>query len=382
MPRPHDRLCPSDTASTTCSTSTWVEQLCWSSDGRSLAAGAGRTAVVAAIEAQQDREDTNTENLSAEVVRGVENNKQFGTISDIACINVNSRLRKERASGATTLPAADSCGDFAVGGYGGVGWLRHHGQGDQQPLGPELEIGATATLAVAISPDNSFVAVGCLDKRMRIFELLDQQDSARTAPAWDWVGFDGPVASVTWSASGKWLAAAGGTALLVVPKERLLPGSVTGDSLEPPIRCTVPGGMARAGITSKFGEIAWCPRKVTAASMCSRTNSDYQTAECYESLLAAIECPTGKVFLYSVATDCLDGGVPRRAAPLLSLDPPGTCAGAPRSCYSIGHVAMLADVCGDDLESDQRQESVVLVASHSDWSMAVKVELPNWHLQC
>ena len=57
---------------------------------------------------------------------------------------------------------------FAVGGYGGVRWLRGDGRTE-----PALEIGATATLAVTASPDGNVLAVGCLDKRLRLFSLLE-----------------------------------------------------------------------------------------------------------------------------------------------------------------------------------------------------------------
>lgn len=380
------------------STLTWVEKLCWSSDGQWLGAGAGRTVVIASIQQEEESVDTARGCLRAEVVRTLKNSKQFGTVSDVAFGSFT--LTNEPNVGAAespvkTLQKTDSCGEFAFGGYGGVKWLGHQDQEKYSSSPPVLEIGATATLAVATSPDSRFVAVGCLDKRMRIFERtaskekspdpydydvsLAQTDAntechsvkyrekqAQTLPAWDWVGFDGPVASVAWSTTGKWLAAAGGTALLVVPKEQLLPSRAAGNRAEPPIRCIVPGGMARGGVASSFGEITWCS---SGGSL-----SDRGAVESHESLLAAIVCPTGLVYLYSVAAECLDGGVPRHAAPLLSLPPPGTGAGVLHQCSSVAHIAFVPTCTDDGLDSSHRQE-VFLVAAHGEWSVAVRVEL-------
>ena len=101
--------------------------------------------------------------LRAEVIRRIENTKQFGTVSDIACMNVDKKPATGRSQGlslslslslsrarslslsfflslsfkqllATTLLAADSYGDFAVGGYGGVSWLGRQEQAEQRPV--------------------------------------------------------------------------------------------------------------------------------------------------------------------------------------------------------------------------------------------------------
>jgi hypothetical protein len=127
-----------------------------------------------------------------------------------------------------------------------------------------LGIVVQATLSLAISPDGALLAVGCLDKRMRLFQLqVPTSDigpaagTSRQVAARDWVGFDGPVAIVRWSANGCWLAAAGGTALLVVPRQ-LKAG-------EPPIRCVVPSPTVK----TNFGDLSWsvtnlAPRLISA----------------------------------------------------------------------------------------------------------------------
>lgn len=367
---PYDQLCINEDVGTknsrrpnsSSSTLQWVEKLCWSDDGRWLAAGAGRTVVVVAITAVPDDEDTTRTCLRAEVIRRVENTKDVGTVSDIASMSPIDVWLPEAKSTSETVQLADSCGNFVVAGYGGVSCFRPQEPGEQLSS-PQLEIGATATLAVATSPDKQLVAVGCLDKRMRIFELHKDDTTGQTST--DWVGFDGPVTSVAWSATGKWIAAAGGTALLVIPNERLIPRSALAGRGDPPIRCIVPGSMARGEGISTFGEITWCSRIASASAVV-----------CEESLLAAIERPTGRVYLYSVAAQCLDGGVPRHAAPLLSLDPPGKGLGALQQCSSIGHVAFVTECGQENLESGQHKIVVVLLVSHGDWSMAVKVELP------
>ena len=374
VPSPHDELCNRKDVGTnssrrpnnSSSTLHWVEKLCWSDDGRWLAAAAGRAVVVVGIKEVPDDEDITRKCLRAEVIRRVENTKDFGTVSDIASMSPIDVWQVEAKSTSETVQPAD-CGHFVIAGYGGVSCFRPH-EPEEQLSSPQLEIGATATLVVATSPDKQLVAVGCLDKRMRIFELHKDDMIGRTST--DWVGFDGPVASVTWSATGKWIAAAGGTALLVVPHERLIPRTAIAGRRDPPIRCIVPGGMARGEGISTFGEITWCSGTASAGAVV-----------CEESLLAAIERPTGRVYLYSVAAQSLDGGVPRHAAPLLSLDPPGKGTGALQQCSSIGHVAF-ATKCGkDNLDSSEHRIVVVLVVSHGDWSMAVRVELPSWQVQ-
>ena len=51
---------------------------------------------------------------------------------------------------------------------------------------------------------------------MRLFACGGERDAGKEdAPPRDWVGFDGPVELVSWSCHGRWLAASGGTMLLV-----------------------------------------------------------------------------------------------------------------------------------------------------------------------
>ena len=147
-----------------------------------------------------------------------------------------------------------------------------------------------------------------------------------------------------WSAGGKWLAAAGGSALLVITWG-LQPG-------EPPIRCVVPGGMAAA---ASFGALSWCP-----VDGSSRGSSGAR-----ECLLAAIEAPSGRAHLYSVAPEHTDGGVPRHAAPLLSVDSPGLPS-------PLAHVAFATS--GEEKEEKQEPaDRLALVVAHGDWTTAVLV---------
>ena len=263
-------------------------------------------------------------------------------------------------------PSTDVAGrSLAIGGYGGIYWLHEQAEtrvsekGTSLPISEGMtkaeevdcgmdfdegssnacdshssrtrphEIGATATITLAVSPDERWLAIGCLDRRMRIFDLkhstgtsedagtvveLTRGENEEEAPrvelhslknqphlngesgrvvkwldsgrcvvrlddgrgpfniapknlkristhhinkngedygrgefghrgglnkgstnAVDWVGFDGPVKTILFSGTrrggGEWLAAMGGSTLLVIPR-RLRPGKAA-------IRCVV-----------------------------------------------------------------------------------------------------------------------------------------------
>jgi hypothetical protein len=244
----------------------WVESLCWSADGAHIASAAGRAITVTAVSLGAVPASASTEGDAqsvAAVALGAsaiprEGCIELGSVSAIARVP-SAGSQKEGAHGGGG--GGGAC--FAASGYGGVRLVQAAAISQQAAgsvlTGPAvhsadvLEIGATATLSLAIAPDGSTVAVGCLDKRLRLFQLAatteaggtpgtagrqQQQQQQQDEGTRDWVGFDGPVASVQWSATGRWLAAAGGSALLVLPRA-LRRG-------HPPIRCVLPHRPAAA----------------------------------------------------------------------------------------------------------------------------------------
>ena len=263
----------------------WVERLAWSGDGRLLGAAMGRTVAVAAAD-------------SGAVERSV---VVDGTVYAVAFAD----------GGRAPL---------AVGAYGGLSWLAP----SDAPPPPPLPIGAAAVLSVAVSPDATLVAAGCLDKRVRVFEIGG--DAVRGAR--DWVGFDGSVHSVAWSATGRWLAAAGGTTLLVVPRD-LAAG-------EPPTVCDAADG----GRCPRFDAFAWSPSVHT------------------ESLLAALAARSGAAYLFDARR--ADGAVPRVAVPIATVRPPAAVPSA------LGHVAFAAEAEADDART-------ILLVALGDWLVGAAV---------
>ena len=175
----------------------WVEHLCWSEDGRLLAAAAGRTAVVASVAVSAPESRPQGVGVCAKVVHGEEAPRDgVSTDTGVGAIVSGAVSAITSVRTATVAAAADPAAEsaptttrFAVGGYGGTRWLEltacaHSPTSTSTSTSPRtstpmptsaptppLAIGATATLAVTASPDGRFLAVGCLDKRMRIFAL-------------------------------------------------------------------------------------------------------------------------------------------------------------------------------------------------------------------
>ena len=351
-------------------------------------------------------------------------------------------------------PSTDVAGrSLAIGGYGGIYWLHEQAEtrvsekGTSLPISEGMtkaeevdcgmdfdegssnacdshssrtrphEIGATATITLAVSPDERWLAIGCLDRRMRIFDLkhstgtsedaetmveftrrgneedaplvklhsLKNQphlngesgrvvkwlDSGRCAVklddgrgpfniapknlkrnstnrtlnseeygsgefghrgglnkgstnAVDWVGFDGPVKTILFSGTrrggGEWLAAMGGSTLLVIPR-RLRPGKAA-------IRCVVT--CPHDSQATKFGALAWCPfpsarRLCLPSSLSDDTTSTEVIRQRDSSLLAAMDMSSGRTYVFDVAST--NKAVPHCCAPFFVVDPPGDFAG-------------------------------------------------------
>jgi len=231
------------------SSNRWVEQVAWDAAGTQLGAAAGR--------------DTVLVDAASGELRG-----------------------RGQASGAVYALRFSALG-LAVGSYGGVSWVAQ----EDKPPAPRLEIGAAAVLSLAVSPDGQRLAAGCLDQRVRVFAL-----GAEGLPPGDWSGFDGPVRHVAWSAEGKWLAACGGSGLLVVQQD--LPKG------EAPTVC-LPPTQSEDCRTRGFAAIAWSPGTGPR-----------------ERILAGVSALTGECALYDVTL--ADQAVPRRALPIATVSCPGT----------------------------------------------------------
>ena len=238
--------------------SLWVEQLAWSPDGSSLAAAAGHHCAVARrggaaldCSAAEEAEEAALQEGAAE-----EEEAAGGPWSVEARHEVSGTVYAL----ALTPETPGSPSRVAVGAYGGVSWVgtsrasaaaggegggKGGGEGGEGGEGcGRLQLGAAAVMRIALSPDGAMLAAGCLDKRVRLFELKAAGASR------DWLGFGSAVSSVAWSCDGQWVAAAGGRTLLVVPRQ-WQPGQA-------PIVCDLSSGDSR-GAGARCEGIAWCP---------------------------------------------------------------------------------------------------------------------------
>eukprot|EP00501_MAST-03F_sp_TOSAG23-6_P001799 GSMAST32.ASY1.ANO1.1877.1 assembled CDS len=192
-----------------------------------------------------------------------------------------------------------------------------------------LEIGATAVLSISVSSDGRYLAAGCLDNRVRIFEIESTEKDTfvkcKTSSTRDWVGITGPVTSLSWSCKSRWLAACGGDTLLVIPGD--LPSG------EPPIVCIPPRQKTSScgEVQKRFKAISWAPSVQV------------------ESLLAAVESNNGRAYIFNVLYR--DDGVPRVANPIYAIECPensiysGTTSSlqnlAFSSMFSIDHPTLI-----------------------------------------
>jgi len=152
------------------SSSMWVERVSWSENGMHFVAAAGKQVMIDGI-----------------------------VMNHEATVYSVEFLRNEQV---------------AVALYGGL-LLVSFGDGVLK-LDKKLDIGSAAVLACAVSSDADSIAIGCLDKRVRVFQRSKGSDdwSAR-----DWVGFNGAVTSLSYDGEDEYLAALGGSTLLVTRRD-------------------------------------------------------------------------------------------------------------------------------------------------------------------
>ena len=306
----------------------WVEKVVFSPAGDKVGAAAGRYAVLAA--ADTGIPEAGPLRIAAGTINGISFDPDSGSLAIGTYGSVQFMGGKRGGGGSggsgavvTAKSAAASTTTVAAGGTAHT-----------------LEIGAAAVLVVAVSPDGTCLAAGCLDKRIRLFPLpvtgndrgaagggdggnsearsaaCEEKDAAAAAPAasaatsrmvetLDWVGFDGPVRSLSWSPTGRLLAATPASGpLLVIPPRSLVPG-------DPPITCVVTrpsqGGLSRGEPRNddpRFTSAAWCPAA---------------PHEAHGTLLAATS-RSGGVFVFDV--DSADQCFPRRCFPMLVVVEP------------------------------------------------------------
>jgi WD40 repeat protein len=293
----------------------WVDHLAWSGDGSLIGASAGRNTVLAS--ASKDVEMS--ENESGRILSTLENTA--GTVTGLAF--------RDRVGHPVAL---------AVASYGAICWLTVPSPSKQKKNmdvgGPEtLKREGAAVECIDISPDGKKVAVGFLDKTLRVFTMNTECRSIPTAtsdgcdaatiatvttmPSFasrpskddsvvDWVGFNAAVKSVRFSPKGKWLAAMGGNTVLVI-KNTLSP------RIEAPIVCRTPGKTEADGgdgTCHKFEGIKWS----------NGENNNNATV-----LLAALNAKTGSVHVFRFsnndAANHHQDAWPIRALPVLTVSP-------------------------------------------------------------
>eukprot|EP00747_Dinoflagellata_sp_TGD_P191788 gnl/TRDRNA2_/TRDRNA2_55661_c0_seq1.p1 gnl/TRDRNA2_/TRDRNA2_55661_c0~~gnl/TRDRNA2_/TRDRNA2_55661_c0_seq1.p1 ORF type:complete len:322 (-),score=50.02 gnl/TRDRNA2_/TRDRNA2_55661_c0_seq1:47-1012(-) len=196
-------------------------------------------------------------------------------------------------------------GSLALAAYGGVRVLgstpeagetgKGNPKSSSEKSGILLERSAASVQCVAASPDGKQLAAGCLDKAVRVFTL-----GSKAAPV-DWIGFNGPVVTVSWSVNGSMLGACAGNSVLVTEQ-----GAARGEA---PILCRgagVPEAESTLGSCPRLTTFAWCPSKTR------------------ENILAA-SSTRGSALVFDV--NASDYAFPRRCTPLLEVRPPGAASG-------------------------------------------------------
>jgi hypothetical protein len=216
----------------------WVEKVTWSEDGRYFAAAAGKKVTI-----------------NGEIVQ------MEGTVYDLTFLRNNNTNKKDQHQ------------LLAVAVYGGLVIV----DADTVTISHRrFTVGSSAVLSCAISQDGRSIGIGCLDKRLRIFEKrptnnnedsvddndYDNDGDESTKKHWsarDWIGFDGGVSCISYSKDNQRLAAIGGTILLVIDRNSKLGEAPVICSCWPPIT----GTQKRS---DRFKSFAWTTKNILVAS--------------------------------------------------------------------------------------------------------------------
>lgn len=237
----------------------WVEHVVWSRDGELVGAAAGRSVVVASSK-------------NGVILSNFESSA--GSITDLAFRNHS----------------------LAIAAYGIVQWLEDEHQ-SQGKISEKFVRSGASVQCLDVSPCGSYVAVGFLDKTLRVFrmERKSEESKAESAVAViDWVGFNAPVKRVEFSNRGTWVAAMGGSSILVLPV-----------SIDP--HDEAPTLCRTYGETSSDGSDGTCQRF---------TSFMWSSSPGKENVLVALDASSGThVFDVTRTTQAW----PKRALPLLNL---------------------------------------------------------------
>ena len=225
--------------------------------------------------------------------------------------------------------------------------------------------------------------------RMRCFELSRGacDGASKGSTAVDWVGFDGPVKSVKWSATGRWLAALGGRSLLVAPQSARY-ATLEGTSQwwpRVPTICVADDDSCSGDSAARLSTFEWVNEGVCAVSLCIQTRLYHHgTHNCFrdrpmwpqahERLLAAMQERTCMVLLFDV--ERIDSSVPRRAHPIIFVTPPmGPVQSSSTSSLAPLRVAFSARGPNKEADADSiaqdHSEMPLLVASSGDWVVGI-----------
>jgi WD40 repeat protein len=195
--------------------------------------------------------------------------------------------------------------------------------------------------SLSVSPLGNRVAVGFLDKVLRIFTYNDLEGAGQSlAASRDWVGFSAAVSCLGWSEDGAWLGAVGGTAILAIHAERSL------DPTQPPTLCRTEGEPEADGCPGgcgRFTAMRWSPSP-------SRSR-----------LLAALEAQAGRVHIFDVTRSTHQ--VPKRVSPMWTFTAPGA---GPATTFAFANTA-----CG--AEQDLREDSLMLLVARRKTLSAFQV---------
>ena len=269
----------------------WVDYLVWSGDGTLVGAAAGKNAVLARAAAT-----SNSKHTGNIVVASLESTS--GTVTGLAFC---------KRAGQSPALAVASCGE--------VHWLAKQEE-DELSLKTLKREGA-AIECIDVSPDGKRVAVGFLDKTLRVFtvgtetenkdSIDDTTVSKENNNVVDWVGFSAAVKVVRFHRTGRWLAALGGNTILVI-RDTLNPRS------EPPIVCRTPGQTqadGNDGSCHKLEGIEW-------------SGGDSNS----KALLAALDATTKSIHLFSFSnithgpSNVSRDAWPIQALPVMTVSPP------------------------------------------------------------
>jgi len=196
----------------------WVEHVVWSRDGELVGAAAGRSAVLVSAR-------------NGQILSTLESSE--GSITDLAFRNHS----------------------LAIASYGIIQFLVGSDKSNVCTA-KVFKRGNASVQCLHISPDGNCVAVGFLDKTLRVIQMNGKSNESQAESvisAIDWVGFNAPVKLVRFSNIGTWIAAMGGSSILVVPVD-------LDPQVEAPILCRTYGETASDGCDGtcqRFTSFMW-----------------------------------------------------------------------------------------------------------------------------